>query len=94
MTDPIKELIDIMERSHTRPEELLPKVISFGPREDLEETDDTVDFGSFKAGLHRIATDLSRFLSDWFGSWLMVVLTGCAIGAIIGLVYRYILVPN
>jgi hypothetical protein len=83
-----------MRMSRRSEEEILPRAISSGPRESFDEERDEGWFVYFKAGCHRIAMDLWYFVRKWFDSWLMVVVTGCVIGAIIGLVYRWILLPG
>jgi hypothetical protein len=95
-SDPLKELMDMLEGSQTGLEESLPRVVT-GPRQILDEGNKRGWFGYFrqiKITCHNVAVELWAFLSDWFGNWLRVVLTGTVSGAIIGLVYRWILLPN
>jgi hypothetical protein len=88
----------MLQGSQTAPKEILPKAISSGPQEHFDERDEKGWLGYFvessKAGCHRIAIRSWQILSVWFDSWFMVVLTGCVIGVVIGLVYRWSLLPN
>ncbi len=97
-SDPIKELSDLTEWSQTYSEEvlILPRVISSGPRE-TNERDEKGWFGYFieaKAKCHSLAKVFWQTLTEWFDNWVRVVLTGCVIGLIIGVVYRWSLLPN
>ena len=101
LSDPMKELFDLLEASDngckeslpngSGPQESLPRVIS-EPRQSLADSDERGWVG-YKAACRRIATSFWRFLTEWFDSWFRVVLTGSTIGAVVGLVYRWILLP-
>lgn len=83
-SDPLKELIDMLEGSQICIEESLPRAIT-GPRQISAQ---------IQVKRHNVAVELWDFLREWFESWLTVVLTGSVTGAAIGFVYRWILLPN
>jgi hypothetical protein len=88
-SDPIKELHDLIHS------ELLPKILT-GPRQSVDENGRGL-FGYFaqiKVSCRDAALETWRFLKNWFDSWPRAVLTGLVTGAVIGVVYRWILLPT
>jgi hypothetical protein len=88
-SDPIKELRDLILS------ERLPRDLT-GPRQSDENSgrDWFGHFAQIKASCREIALASWDFVSQWFDSWLRVVLTGCVTGGIIGFVWRLMVLPN
>ncbi len=87
-SDPIKELDDLIHGDR------LPRVLTGQRQVDESNARDWFGyFTHFTETCHEAGSEFWRFFTDWFDSWLRVVLTGCVTGGIIGLVWR-LLLPN
>jgi len=95
-SDPVKELMELLDGSGIDPDEGLPRVVS-RPRDGLDEVDERVWtplFGAAKAETLRGGRQLWQILTKWFDSWFRTVFTGGLVGAVFGFLYEWIFPPG
>src|SRR5215467_1840705 len=95
-SDPVKELMELLDGSGIEPDEGFPRVVS-RLRDGLDDADETVRaslFGAAKAHALRGGSQLWQILTEWFDSWLRTVFTGGVVGAVFGFLYQWIYLPS
>jgi hypothetical protein len=94
--DPVEELVPLIEGGPNQPAEKLPAIIAGGPL-PLTDTDEEEWMARFK-GLNvantNIASSFGTSVGGLFDNWLVVMLTGAVAGAVIGIGYRWMLLPT
>jgi hypothetical protein len=94
-SDPLEHLLVLLQESPD-PDQALPRFIS-EPRVAGNKTDER----GWREVLREATMQCRKGASyswqtviEWFDSWFRTVLTGAMIGAVFGLIYRWILLPN
>jgi hypothetical protein len=97
--DPIEELVRLIEDDPGDPDEpaeKLPTIIAGGPLplSDIDEEKWMARFKGLKAANTNIAGSLGTSVGGFFDKWLVVMLTGAIAGVVIGVGYRWMLLPT
>jgi len=96
--DPIEELVRLIEGDPgaDEPAEKLPTIIAGGPLplSDTDEEEWMAWFKGLKAANTNIAGSLGTSVGRFFDKWLVVMLTGAIAGVVIGVSYRWMLLPT